>query len=52
MFIYDVYFVYEAIEDDNESNMVNANYKKALEWFPYDCENFIIFPPSPPDPND
>ena len=52
MFSYDVYLVYEAIEDGNESNMFNANYKKALEWFPYDCENFIIFPPSPPDPND
>lgn len=51
-FSYDVYFVYEAIEDDNESNMVNANYKKALEWDLYDCENFIIFPPSPPEPND
>ena len=49
---YDVYLVYEAIEDGNESNMSNANYKKALEWFPYDCENFIIFPPSPADPND
>ena len=50
---YDVYLVYEAIEDGNESNMFNANYKKALEWFPYDCENFIIFPPSfHADPND
>jgi hypothetical protein len=42
---YEVDLFYEALEDGNESNMVNANYMKALEWFPYDCENFKISPP-------
>ena len=42
---YDVYLFYEALAYGNESNMGNANYMKALEWFPYDCENFKISPP-------
>lgn len=42
---YDVYLFYESLAYGNESNMGNANYMKALEWFPYDCENFKIAPP-------